>query len=72
MMNQEERIKEFMKLMSEATAKTGIAYAVEAGSNLVVFDVRENTPVELEIMVGTEVTTENGRTTTTVFDHSNT
>ena len=33
-MSQEERIQEFMKLMSAATEKTGITYAVEAGENL--------------------------------------
>lgn len=54
-MSQEERIKEFMKGMSEMTAKTGITYAVEAGQNLVVFDVLNNEPVALDIIVGTEV-----------------
>lgn len=70
-MSQEERIREFMKAMSEATAKTGITYAVEAGRNLVVFDVQKNEPVELEITVGTEVVKENGRTSITTFDRSN-
>lgn len=69
-MNQEERIQEFMKLMSAATEKTGITYAVEAGENMVVFDVQKNEPVKLEIMVGTEIRTENGQTTTTTFDYS--
>lgn len=69
-MSQEERIQEFMKLMSAATEKTGITYAVEAGENMVVFDVQKNEPVELEIMVGTEIRTENGQTTTTTFDYS--
>lgn len=70
-MSQEERIKEFMKGMSELTAKTGITYAVEAGRNLVVYDVKKNEPVELEIMVGTEIKTEDGRTSITTFDRSN-
>lgn len=70
-MSQEERIREFMKGMSELTAKTGITYAVEAGQNLVVYDVKKNEPVELEIMVGTEITTEDGRTSITTFDRSN-
>ena len=70
-MSQEERIREFMKGMSEVTAKTGITYAVEAGRNLVVFDVKNNEPVELEITVGTEVVTKNGQTSITTFDRSN-
>ena len=70
-MSQEERIREFMKGMSELTAKTGITYAVEAGRNLVVYDVKNNEPVELEIMVGTEIKTEDGRTSITTFDRSN-
>lgn len=70
-MSQEERIREFMKGMSEVTAKTGITYAVEAGQNLVVFDVQKNEPVELEITVGTEVETKNGQTSITTFDRSN-
>lgn len=70
-MSQEERIREFMKGMSEVTAKTGITYAVEAGQNLVVFDVQKNEPVELEITVGTEVVKEDGRTSITTFDRSN-
>lgn len=70
-MSQEERIKEFMKGMSELTAKTGITYAVEAGRNLVVYDVKKNEPVELEITVGTEIKTEDGRTSITTFDRSN-
>lgn len=60
-----------MKGMSEVTAKTGITYAVEAGQNLVVFDVQKNEPVELEITVGTEVVKEDGRTSITTFDRSN-
>lgn len=70
-MNQEERIREFMKGMSEVTAKTGITYAVEGGRNMVVFDVQNNEPVELEIMVGTEVMKIDGRTSITTFDRSN-
>lgn len=70
-MSQEERIRDFMKGMSEVTAKTGITYAVEAGQNLVVFDVQKNEPVELEITVGTEVVKEDGRTSITTFDRSN-
>jgi len=69
-MSQEERIQEFMKLMSAATEKTGITYAVEAGENMVVFDVQKNEPVELEIMVGTEIRTENGQTSITTFDNT--
>ena len=70
-MSQEERIAEFMRLMQEALHKTGITVAVEAGQNLVVFDTKSNEPVELEIMVGTEITTEDGRTSITTFDRSN-
>lgn len=70
-MSQEERIREFMKGMSELTAKTGITYAVEAGRNMVVFDVHNNEPVELEITVGTEVVKKDGRTSITTFDRSN-
>lgn len=70
-MNQEERIKEFTKLMQEALVKTGITYAVEAGKNLVLFDTTVNEPIELEITVGTEVVRENGRTSVTTFDRSN-
>ena len=69
-MNQEQRIPEFMRLMQEALEKTGITVAVEPGRNLVLFDTTKNEPVELEIMVGTEVVTENGRTSATVFDRS--
>lgn len=71
LISQEERIQEFMKLMSSATEKTGITYAVEAGKNMVVFDVQTNEPVELEITVGTEVIKENGRTSIITFDKSN-
>lgn len=53
------------------TAKTGITYAVEAGQKLVVFDVLNNEPVALDIIVGTEVVKENGRTSITTFDRSN-
>lgn len=70
-MSQDERIREFMKRMSEVTAKTGITYAVEAGRNLFVYDVKNNEPVELEIVVGTEIKTEDGRTSITTFDRSN-
>ncbi len=70
-MNQEERIREFMKGMSEVTARTGITYAVEAGQKMVVFDVRNSEPIELEITVGTEVVKRNGQTTITTFDRSN-
>ena len=71
MKSQEVRIKEFMKGMSEMTEKTGITYAVEAGRNMVVFDVWNNDPVELEITVGTEVVKKDGRTSITTFDRSN-
>jgi len=70
-MNQEERIREFTRLMQEALVKTGITYAVEAGKNLVLFDTKVNEPIELEITVGTEVVKENGRTSVTTFDRSN-
>ena len=69
-MSQEERIAEFMRLMQEALHKTGITVAVEAGRNLVVYDVKNNEPVELEIMVGTEVIKKDGRTSVTTFDNS--
>ncbi len=69
-MSQEERIKEFMRLQQQALEKTGITYVVESGKNLVVFDTQINEPVELEIMVGTEVTKKDGQTTITTFDHS--
>lgn len=69
-MSQQERINEYMRLMNEATTKTGITYAVEHGKNVVVFDLAENEPVELEITVGTEVKKENGITTVTTFDKS--
>lgn len=70
-MSQEERIREFSRLMQEALVKTGITYAVEAGKNLVLFDTQQNEPIELEITVGTEVVKENGRTSVTTFDRSN-
>ena len=70
-MSQEERIREFSRLMQEALVKTGITYAVEAGRNLVLFDTQANEPIELEITVGTEVVKENGRTSVTTFDRSN-
>lgn len=70
-MSQQERINEFMRLMTEASQKTGITYAVEYGQPLVVFDLTKNEPVELEILVGTEAKCENGRTSFTTFDRSN-
>lgn len=70
-MNQEERIQEFMKAMTEATKKTGITFAVEHGENMVLFDVMKNEPVELEIIVGTEVEKKDGQTKITTFDRSN-
>ncbi|SHO50121.1 hypothetical protein SAMN02745217_02595 [Anaerocolumna xylanovorans DSM 12503] len=70
-MNQEERVKEFMRLMTDATNKTGITYAVEHGQNIVLFDVRSNEPLELEITVGTEVKKTNGQMQITTFDKSN-
>ena len=69
-MNQEQRITEFMRLMQEALEKTGITVAVESGRNLILFDTTINEPVEVEIMIGTEVVTENGQTSATVFDRS--
>ena len=69
-MSQEERIAEFMRLMQEALHKTGITVAVEAGQNLVLFDTKINSPVELEITVGTEVIKEDGRASVTTFDNS--
>lgn len=70
-MNQDERIAEYTRLMQEALTKTGITYAVEAGSCLILFDTRNNEPIELEITVGTEVTKKNGRTSVVTFDRSN-
>ena len=70
-MSQEERIREFSRLMQEALVKTGITYAVEAGKNLVLFDTQVNEPIELEITVGTEVKVENGQTSIVTFDRSN-
>lgn len=70
-MSQEERIREFSRLMQEALVKTGITYAVEAGRNLVLFDTQVNEPIELEITVGTEVKVENGQTSIVTFDRSN-
>ena len=70
-MSQEERIREFSRLMQEALMKTGITYAVEAGKNLVLFDTQVNEPIELEITVGTEVKVENGQTSIVTFDRSN-
>lgn len=69
-MSQEERINEFMRLMQDALQKTGITVAVEAGQNLVLFDTKINSPVELEITVGTEVIKEDGRASVTTFDNS--
>ncbi|WP_024346567.1 hypothetical protein [Lacrimispora indolis] len=70
-MNQEERIKMFMQLMTEATKQTGFTYAVEAGQNLILFDTQSNEPIELEITVGTDVTKVNGQTQITTFDRTN-
>lgn len=70
-MSQEDRIKRFMQIMTEATRETGFTYAVEHGQNIVLFDVQNNTPVELEITVGTEVKKQNGQTQITTFDKSN-
>ncbi|WP_175562055.1 hypothetical protein [Anaerocolumna xylanovorans] len=60
-----------MRLMTDATNKTGITYAVEHGQNIVLFDVRSNEPLELEITVGTEVKKTNGQMQITTFDKSN-
>ncbi|MCI8765592.1 MAG: hypothetical protein HFG58_13700 [Lachnospiraceae bacterium] len=70
-MNQDERIAEYTRLMQEALMKTGITYAVEAGSHLILFDTQTNEPIELEITVGTEVTKKNGQTSVVTFDRSN-
>ncbi len=70
-MNQDERIAEYTRLMQEALTKTGITYAVEAGSRLILFDTQTNEPIELEITVGTEVTKKNGQTSVVTFDRSN-
>lgn len=70
-MSQQERINEFMRLMTEASQKTGVTYAVEHGKPMVVFDLVENMPVELEILLGTEAKRENGQTSFTVFDKTN-
>lgn len=70
-MNQQERINEFMRLMTEASQKTGITYAVEHGQPLVVYDLETLEPVELEILVGTEAKRENGQTSITTFDKTN-
>ena len=70
-MNQQERISEFMRLMTEASQQTGITYAVEHGQPLVVFDLTTSEPVELEILVGTEAKRENGMTSFTTFDRTN-
>lgn len=69
-MNQAERINEFMRIMQDALARTGITVAVEAGQPLIVFDTKINEPVELEIVVGTEIVKEEGRTSVTVFDNT--
>lgn len=71
-MNQEQRIAEYMRIMQEALQKTGITVAVEPGRNLVLFDTTINEPIELEITTGTEVVKENGQTSVTVFDNSET
>lgn len=70
-MNQEQRISEFMRIMQMALEKTGITVAVEAGSNLTLFDASINEPVEVEITVGTEIIKTDGRTSITTFDKSN-
>lgn len=70
-MGQNERIAEYTRLMQEALTKTGITYAVEAGSSLVLFDTQTNEPIELEITVGTEVIRKEGRTSVVTFDRSN-
>ena len=70
-MNQDERIAEYTRLMQEALTKTGITYAVEAGSRLILFDTQTNEPIELEITVGTEVKEKNGQTSVVTFDRSN-
>lgn len=70
-MSQDDRIKDFMKRLSEVTVETGITYAVEHGQNIVLFDVISNEPIELEITIGTEVINNNGRSSLTVFDRSN-
>lgn len=69
-MSQNERIAEYTRLMQEALTKTGITYAVEAGSRLVLFDTQTNEPIELEITVGTEVIRKEGRTSVVTFDRS--
>jgi uncharacterized protein YwlG (UPF0340 family) len=71
MKSQKERINEFMRLMNEASEKTGVTYAVEHGKPLIVFDLSNNEPVELEIVVGTEVKKEGGQTSIVTFDKSN-
>jgi len=69
-MTLEERIKRFMSLMTEATQETGITVAVEHGAPLVVFDLQNQEPINLEITVGTEVERKNGVTSITTFDKS--
>lgn len=69
-MTLEERIKRFMALMTEATQETGITVAVEHGAPLVVFDLQNQEPINLEITVGTEVERKNGVTSITTFDKS--
>lgn len=71
-MNQDQRITEYMRIMQEALQNTGITVAVEPGRNLVLFDTTINEPIELEITTGTEVVKENGQTSVTVFDNSET
>lgn len=68
---QEERIREFMQMMTTATQETGITYAVQEGEPFVVFDVLKEEVVNLDIEVGTEVVVEDGRTSITTFDKSN-
>ena len=69
-MTLEERIKRFMSLMTEATKETGITVAVEHGAPLVVFDLQNQEPINLEITVGTAVEQKNGVTSITTFDKS--
>lgn len=68
---QEERIREFMQMMTTATQETGITYAVQEGEPFVVFDALKEEVVNLDIEVGTEVVVEDGRTSITTFDKSN-
>lgn len=71
MVQQEERVTKFMKILQDALEKTKISIAVEAGQKLTLFDTEKNEVVEVEIMVGTEVVKKNGHTSVTTFDYSN-